>query len=1034
MIYHVIAEAPTVSNLDVDHQRHDESPHPRLTHAIRHASHLLPAQGPITVFIHHNTLHAFEEKLFHEAVQQGAQIFGCEPYLTEERFRRKLTSGRIPIDGLRIVLRSELGSRADDPVVGNATRLDIRLCMLLHPIFQGPSAELSYYMAESDALHRLRSDVSPAARNWILAKGRHWTMRDLRDRSQPHPPAWFHDLIPRLQAKDIESWDEPKWESFITEAMWTICRHGVGTVTPSTPPNRLPVRHRDWLKQAFNVDADLLVNDFLIRYVAAFLDQGLAHWPLPHREEGLYRSFLRIYSQPGGPPDLWLRGLIAEAQRLLKTQCSPLDSIRDSLDALGVTEDEWDDYFSALLLSLRGWAGMVREMEVRGDRVAYPIAEGSLVEFVAIRLILDRLAICWLAANQADDRGPLRSLRERLRQKIRIDSAPTLTQRTYPVFQLAQLMGWSPEDLTVLTPSNWERLVGEMESFGSIERRRIFHLAYERGFRMQSLDAMALHPRKATTRSRPRFQTFVCLDEREESFRRHLEEVAPDTETFGMAGFFNVAMYYRGTTDAYFVPLCPIVVTPNHWVAELAGDGHEKVLHQHAWTRKLLGSSMHHLNVGTRSVLFGALLSAGLGVFASIPLVLGILFPRLAAKLRDKFSALIHKPPHTRLKIERNASESGQDHLALGFRVDEMADVAEQQLRDIGLTDQFAPLVFILGHGSSSLNNPHKSAYDCGACGGSPGAANGRSLAQMLNDPRVRQMLGSRGIVVPDDTWFVGGFHNTGDDSVSFFDLDLIPARFQSAMEQARRDFEESCRRNAHERCRRFMSAPLGQTLEEARRHVENRTEDLAQVRPELGHATNALCVVARRERTRGLFLDRRAFLTSYDPTQDDPNGTTLERLLAAAVPVCAGISLEYYFSHVDSMGYGCGTKLPHNVSSLIGVMDGAASDLRTGLPWQMTEIHEPVRLLFVIETTPGVIRGIMDRNAMIRKHIENEWIQTTLLDPESNQILLYQNGGFVPYEPQSTSLPRAANSIDWYRGWRGHLEFAEIDSGATSP
>ena len=128
------------------------------------------------------------------------------------------------------------------------------------------------------------------------------------------------------------------------------------------------------------------------------------------------------------------------------------------------------------------------------------------------------------------------------------------------------------------------------------------------------------------------------------------------------------------------------------------------------------------------------------------------------------------------------------------------------------------------------------------------------------------------------------------------------------------------------------------------------------------------------------------------------------------------------------------GTKLPHNVSSLIGVMDGAASDLRTGLPWQMTEIHEPVRLLFVIETTPGVIRGIMDRNAMIRKHIENEWIQTTLLDPESNQILLYQNGGFVPYEPQSTSLPRAANSIDWYRGWRGHLEFAEIDSGATSP
>ena len=106
--------------------------------------------------------------------------------------------------------------------------------------------------------------------------------------------------------------------------------------------------------------------------------------------------------------------------------------------------------------------------------------------------------------------------------------------------------------------------------------------------------------------------------------------------------------------------------------------------------------------------------------------------------------------------------------------------------------------------------------------------------------------------------------------------------------------------------------------------------------------------VVGRRERTRGLYLDRRAFLTSYDPTQDDADGTILARTMAAIFPVCGGISLEYYFSHVDNSGYGCGTKLPHNITSLLGVMDGAASDLRTGLPWQMVEIHEPVRLLFV--------------------------------------------------------------------------------------
>ena len=188
---------------------------------------------------------------------------------------------------------------------------------------------------------------------------------------------------------------------------------------------------------------------------------------------------------------------------------------------------------------------------------------------------------------------------------------------------------------------------------------------------------------------------------------------------------------------------------------------------------------------------------------------------------------------------------------------------------------------------------------------------------------------------------------------MTYFDLDRLPESHQTEFERVRRDLDETCDRNAHERCRRFESAPLDMSFAAARRHVEARAEDLAQTRPECGHATNALCIVGRRSRTRGLYLDRRAFLTSYDPTQDDDDAFTLTRLLPAAVPVCGGINLEYYFSYVDNAGYGCGTKLPHNVTSLLGVMDGAASDLRTGLPWQMVEIHEPVRLLFVIETTP---------------------------------------------------------------------------------
>src|SRR5213079_346268 len=116
-----------------------------------------------------------------------------------------------------------------------------------------------------------------------------------------------------------------------------------------------------------------------------------------------------------------------------------------------------------------------------------------------------------------------------------------------------------------------------------------------------------------------------------------------------------------------------------------------------------------------------------------------------------------------------------------------------------------------------------------------------------------------------------------------------------------------------------------------------------------------------------------------------------------------------------------------HNITSLLGVMDGAQSDLRTGLPWQMVEIHEPVRILFIIETSPETMLRIMDRSPGIGLTIRNGWAQLAVLDPDSNRIQFFQDGRFQDYQPTATELPRAAASLDWYRGWREHLEFAEI-------
>jgi uncharacterized protein YbcC (UPF0753/DUF2309 family) len=259
-----------------------------------------------------------------------------------------------------------------------------------------------------------------------------------------------------------------------------------------------------------------------------------------------------------------------------------------------------------------------------------------------------------------------------------------------------------------------------------------------------------------------------------------------------------------------------------------------------------------------------------------------------------------------------------------------------------------------------------------------------------------------------------------------------MPLTHKGAFATLRKAVDEARQRNAHERCRRFESISLAASPEVALAHVEQRSEDLSQARPEYNHATNAVTFVGRRQHVRGLFMDRRTFLTSYDPTQDDHACSTLARVLSAAVPVCAGIGLEYYFSCVDVQGYGSGSKLPHNIVSLLGVMEGASSDLRPGLSAQMIEIHEPMRVLFVIETTPAAMQRIMDANPVIGRLCRNEWVQVATLDPKDLSLQVYREGRFEPYQRETDQLPQVASSAAWYRGWRDHLGYAEVCEAAA--
>ena len=182
------------------------------------------------------------------------------------------------------------------------------------------------------------------------------------------------------------------------------------------------------------------------------------------------------------------------------------------------------------------------------------------------------------------------------------------------------------------------------------------------------------------------------------------------------------------------------------------------------------------------------------------------------------------------------------------------------------------------------------------------------------------------------------------------------------------------------------------------------RALDVSQVRPELGHATNACAFIGRRSMSRGAFFDRRAFLISYDPTQD-PDGAVLERHLVINGAVGAGISLEYYFSAANDDGYGCGSKVTHNVTGCSGSWRGPPRTCAPACPVRWSRSTRPMRLLVVVEQTTEILTAIYQRQPAVAELVGGAWVQLAALDPETGAIHLFDPGtGWVPWQPPATA------------------------------
>lgn len=489
----------------------------------------------------------------------------------------------------------------------------------------------------------------------------------------------------------------------------------------------------------------------------------------------------------------------------------------------------------------------------------------------------------------------------------------------------------------------------------------------------------------------PSFQAFFCIDDREESIRRNIELVEPDCETFGTPAHYNLPIYYRPAGGKFNTQVCPGAIDPEHIIIDDRGsEKNKRDLHFHQSSHKWFS---------------GWMISQTMGFWSALKLFLNIFKPTISPGHSSSFEHMSHKS----ILVIANVDGKEFNGLKVGFTIDEMCQIVFSELKRSGLTENFAPIVYLFGHGGSSTNNPYYAGYNCGACSGRPSSLNARVFASMSNKQEVRDFLKDQGIIIPKETQFLGGLHDTTRDEFVYYDVELLNEQNKSLHQKHLITFNKALQNNAKERARQFISINIKQSAKKVHKEVKKRSVALFEPRPELNHSNNCLCIVGDRNLTKKVFLDQRAFLNSYD-WKSDKDGELLLAILNAATPVCGGINLEYYFSRVDNENFGAGSKLPHNVVGLFGVANGVEGDLRTGLPIQMVEVHDPLRLMMIVEQKPDLVLKVIQQNPSTLEWYKNEWVKLAVIDPETNETYLYQKGDLEKYTPMQKELESVSN------------------------
>ena len=882
---------------------------------------------PLRTFAYRNPVRGYEHLPFDEAVRAGSHLIGGAGYLPNSKYRTFLREGRITEGALRKALE-RVGPRVEPESVQADGRT----------------------ISSDEVLWAHLTQGLPTLDRSVLR----WTASE-----HGRPELLQGALAVAESLGDKESATGGKAD---------------------LPDGRTLSDWLDTLTDSGLVDS---INEQMVKWSAAFLDEQLAGWGMPFRDSGFYRSWR---AAAAGDRTGWFLGIGDFARKVRALPDSPEEALAIGLETLKIPRLRWEQYQSRMFGQLPGWAGFVRW---RSENPGYP-SQGhhpiDLVQYLAVRMFYEVQLVDASCRERLGIEGNLPAVRAHVtREGADPADANVVASVASRLYHLALQLGLTSEQLAGLSPDVARAVIGWLDRLPEDRHGPIWLEAYEDAYRQRLVTRLAAHRGKGRAlESRPLAQLVFCIDARSEPFRRHLEEQGP-YETFGYAGFFGIPISHMAFDGDDRLALCPVLLKPGRSVDESVRPGEERSLERYAsgtrWDR--LGHGLFHDL--KQSPIGSYMLVDALGFLFSIPLAGRTLLNRPYARLTGWLGRRFRTAVKTHMAVAK--SDGGHD-IPAGFTLEEQAAFVENGLRMIGLTARFGRLVVACGHGAASENNPYAAAYNCGACGGAHGDPNARAFTAMANDPDVRRVIASHGLEIPEDVLFVAAKHDTTTDRISFYDVDDWPASHAEDMARLQRDLVTAGSRQASERIGKLPRAPVATPPGKASGHALGRSVDWANPRPEWGLSSNAAFLIGRRALTKGLNLESRVFLHSYDPDADNDGGI-LERIMTAPLVVGEWINMEYYFSSVDPWVYGSGSKVIHNVVSGVGVMLGSQGDLQGGLPLQGVRdgarpYHEPMRLLAIIEAPLERISALIQKHEVLQTLFHNQWVNLLALEPKT--------------------------------------------------